>query len=413
MQLTDRDQAFLDGEFGPGAQLAMNLVCDLATAMGAESLVDIASAHVDGCFYVGDSSVDFVRTLVDGGARVAVPTTLNVGSVDLLHGLLKPLVGAGEAAKELMDLYARLGCSPTWTCAPYQVQHRPNLGQHVAWGESNAIIYANSVLGARTERYGDFVDVACAITGRAPHAGLHLAENRRATVHFDATGIPEDRSADDVLFSLVGHIVGKRADGRVPVISGLPPATSDQMKALGAAAASSGSTALFHLVGSTPEAPTLDAIAAGPDIPVVALTDADLLEAWRELSTATEGELEFVCLGTPHFSLQEFVAFHHALRGRSIASNVRLVISTSRRTLEEVDAAGIYAELIKSGVEVVVDTCTYNSRVLGPMTGVVMTNSAKWAWYGPMNIGAEVIFAGLGACVDAAVTGKVPENAFC
>ena len=412
LQLSDRDRQFQRGDFGPGAALAMNLVCDLARAMRAESLIDISSAHVDGCFYVGDSSVDFVRTLVSGGAKVSVPTTLNVGSVDLLHSRLQPLVGAGDAAVELMDLYGQLGCAATWTCAPYQVQHRPSLGQHVAWGESNAIIYANSVLGARTERYGDFVDIACAITGRAPYAGLHITENRRASVEFDASKLPNSHYSDDVLFALIGRIVGKRADGRIPMITGLPEATSDQMKALGAAAASSGNTALFHLVGSTPEAPDKESISAGADIPVVTVNDTDIREAWAELTTAGRGDLEFVCLGTPHFSFQEFAQLHQELNDRKVADNIRLVVSTSRHTLEEVQGAGLYESLIRSGTEIVVDTCTYNSRVLGPVTGTVMTNSAKWAWYGPMNIGADVLFAGLSACVDAAVRGRVPEHVF-
>ncbi len=189
--LSEADWAYLNGEHGPGAQLAMRVLVAVAKSMDAPTLVDVHSAHVDGCLYVGSVSIDFVRALVDGSARVSVPTTLNVGSVDLRH----PQYWNGPEelatkARTLMDLYAQLGCTPTWTCAPYLLANRPTLGQHIAWGESNAIVFANSVLGARTQRYGDFVDIAAAIVGRAPFAGLHTDEGRRGQILIDVTALP-------------------------------------------------------------------------------------------------------------------------------------------------------------------------------------------------------------------------------
>ena len=410
MQLTESDRGALNGAAGPGVQLAMKVVCGLARAMGADRLIDVSSAHVDGCFYVGPTSIDFVRRLVDGGATVAVPTTLNVGSVDLLNRDLRPLAfGAGPAAAELMSLYGQLGCAQTWTCTPYQLPGRPEFGAQIAWGESNAIVFANSVLGARTNRYGDFVDIAAAVTGRAPSAGLHLDENRRADIHFRLGRLPRHWYEDDSLFALLGHLIGARAGSRTPVITGIDSADEDQLKALGAAAASSGSVALFHLVGVTPEAPTFAAVTTAGPLETVDLGEADLLAAWRALCSVPDGAvLGGVCLGTPHFSIAEFAALIRELAGRAVDPRVPFVVSTSRSTVAELDARGWRATLADAGVRIVTDTCTYNSRVLGDIDGAVVTNSAKWAWYGPANIGAEVVFARLADCVTAGVEGVLP-----
>ena len=235
----------------------MRVVLAVAASMGASRLVDIESAHVDGCLYVGSVSIDFAQALVDGGARVSVPTTLNVGSVDLLHP--RNWNGTDELAdnaRTLMSLYTALGCQPTWTCAPYLLTPRPRFGAHIAWGESNAIAFANSVLGARTQRYGDFVDIAAAVVGRAPFAGLHTDEGRLGEVLIDVTGLPADAVRRDSFFPLLGHLVGQWCGSRIPVVSGLSSATEDQLKAFGAAAASTGAVALFHIVGVTPEAHT-------------------------------------------------------------------------------------------------------------------------------------------------------------
>ena len=161
----------------------MELLVTAAPSMGADSLLDISAAHIDGCLYHGRAGVDLAVSLTEGETKVVVPTTLNVSSLDLLHpDLYRGDPESAAASRSLMDAYLAMGCQPTWTCAPYQLPERPGLGQQVAWGESNAIVFANSVLGARTNRYGDFFDICCAITGRAPSSGLHTDEGRLATV---------------------------------------------------------------------------------------------------------------------------------------------------------------------------------------------------------------------------------------
>src|SRR5580692_9900176 len=251
---------------GAGAAFAMRLLMRFAEAVDARSFIDIEAAHIDGCLYHGRASLDFAERMIELGGKVRVPTTLNVGSVDLIHPEL--FRGSDEVrvnGKRLMQAHIELGCAPTFTCAPYQTVHRPRFGAQIAWGESNAIVFANSVIGARTNRYGDFIDLVCAMTGRAPAWGLHLDENRRAEVLFQLAGFPASLAPGDALYVGVGLVVGARAGERVAAIEGLPPPRDeDQLKALGAAAASSGATALFHAIGITPEAASLaDALHGG------------------------------------------------------------------------------------------------------------------------------------------------------
>lgn len=252
LHLSASDQALLNGDEGPAAASAMQILTAFSKAVGAEALLSVSRAHIDGCLYHGQVSLDFVERLVAAGGRVRVPTTLNVGSLDLIHPelmLLRPDQLA--PARRLMKAHEELGCQPSYTCAPYQLLSRPAFGEQIAWGESNAIVFANSVIGARTNRYGDFIDLCCAVTGRAPAWGLHLDENRRGGVLFHLVGFPLSLQPTDALYVAVGLLVGERSGERVPVIEGLPPPRDeDQLKALGAAAASTGAVGLFHAVGN-------------------------------------------------------------------------------------------------------------------------------------------------------------------
>src|SRR5687767_6213611 len=262
VELEDRDRALLDGRAGEGAALAMRLVIRMAEVARASRLRDVTGAHIDSCLYHGQVGLDFAERLLAGGASVTVPSTLNVSSLDLLHPELVLLDDETRGrATRLMDAYVAMGCRPTWTCAPYQLPGRPAFGEHVAWAESNAIVFANSVLGARTNRYGDFIDICAAITGRVPDSGLHTDEGRRAGLLFRLRAIREELLDHDLLYPVLGHLLGRRGGSEVVAIEGLPPNTSeDRLKAVGAAAASSGAVALFHAIGVTPEAKN------GPDV---------------------------------------------------------------------------------------------------------------------------------------------------
>src|SRR5919106_1230272 len=304
LRLTPDEETMLAGRRGGALHLAMRILVEMAGVAGAERFIEVGSAHIDGGLYHGRAGLDFAERLASSGARVGVPTTLNVSSLDLVHpNLYRGDPDTAAAARRLMDYYVEMGCRPSWTCAPYQLPERPGFGEHVAWAESNAIVFANSVLGARTERYGDFIDICAAITGRVPDSGLHRAENRRARLLVRLVRAPQRVLDDDLLYPVLGHLVGRIAGDLVPAIEGLPPAVSeDRLKALGAAAASSGSVALFHAVGSTPEAGSLDeALDGGRAERVFDVSLHDLTMARAELTTSA-GPLGAVSVGTPHFS---------------------------------------------------------------------------------------------------------------
>ena len=390
----------------------MRLVVRAAEATGASRLIDITGAHVDSCLYHGEATVDFVERLAEGGARVRVPTTLNVGGLDLLHPeLYRGDRAVAERGRLLMDRYRALGARPTYTCAPYQLADgRPALGEQVAWGESNAIAFCNSVLGARTNRYGDFIDVAAAITGRVPDAGLHRTEERRATLVLRlAADVPPALRDADALAPVLGIVLGRRAGSTIAVIDGLPPGQSeDRLKAIGAAAASSGSVAMFHVTGSTPEARTLDdALQHGPPDTVELISLSDLREARAAVSGTDDAPLGAVSLGTPHASLAELDRYAAMLGDRGVHPAIELVISTGRDVLALAEERGIAARLRTAGAELLVDTCSYIAPILRPTSATVMTDSGKWAWYAPGNIGARAVLGSTAECIRSAIAGRV------
>jgi predicted aconitase len=273
------------------------------------------------------------------------------------------------------------------------------------------LVFANSVLGARTNRYGDFIDICAAITGRVPESGLHLDEHRLARVVFRLADLPDRLASAEVLYPVLGHLVGRAAGSRVPAIVGLAPdATEDCLKALGAAAASSGGVAMFHAVGRTPEAPTLDAALGGREAETIDVDLSDLRTARDELTTTTQGRLSAVSVGTPHFSAAEFRALAAMIEGRIVAPGIEFYVNTSRQVLAEAAAEGTLHPLRAAGVEVVTDTCTYITPILRGQSGVVMTNSGKWAWYAPGNLGVAVAFGSLEDCVASATAGRIVRD---
>ena len=404
--LTDEDQSMLRGEGGEAQALAMRVLVGMARATGARRMIDISGAHIDGTLYLGRASLDFATRLRDHGGRVAVPTTLNVSSLDLLHPDL--FLGddpTRDAALTMMRAYLDMGASPTWTCAPYQLADRPGFGDRVAWGESNAIVFANSVLGARTPRFGDFADMAAAVTGRAPEFGLYLDRHRRAGVRFDVSGIAERARLTDEFFAVLGILIGREAGAEVPAVTGIESATEDQLKILGAGAATAGAVGMIHVVGITPEAPTL-ANATGGIAPRTVRVDADAItHAYEALSSNGAENLRTVNLGTPHYSARQIARLQDLLCGRPVHPDVRLYVNTGRHVLAS--CAEIVRRLEEAGVVFVVDTCTYVTSILPAEPGVAMTDSAKWAYYAPGNLGVDVVFGSASDCVESAVAGRV------
>jgi predicted aconitase len=413
LKLTDRDRAMLDGTHGPAVQMAMSIVVQMAEVFGATELMDITAAHIDSTIYIGEAGLEFAERLANLGARVAVPTTLNVSGLDEHHWQEWPVpVEWARNAQRQMVAYQSMGCIPTWTCAPYQTQMRPGFGQQIAWGESNAIVFANSVLGARTERYPDLLDICCAIAGRVPAVGLHLTPNRAGEILMRLVDVPLLLQKDDSFYPVLGYLLGKLAQDRIPVVTGLEvQPTEDQLKALGAAAASSGTVALFHIVGVTPEAPSLDAAFQGRQpAKTMTITMEDLREARRQLTTADGCQLDMVVLGSPHFSLAEFKQLAPLLGGKHVHPDVQFLVTSSRAMTLLAKQAGHLAALEAFGGKVTVDTCILATPMLPPEIKTLMTNSAKYAYYAPGMLNAQVTFGSLADCVRSAVGGRVVRD---
>ncbi len=416
VKLSDSDQAHLSGENGPVLQFAARMVVKAAELMGAGELIDVSFVHIDACHYYGQAHVDFARMVIEGGAKVAVPSWTNTVPVSVELPDMRPPDKSPEflnGARELMTLYERMGCRPVWTCAPYQLPGGPGLGDQIVGSESNAVTYYNSAVGARTNKYGDFLDVCCALMGRVPNAGLHKAENRRGQILFRlADDVSDELRAQEMLAHVLGHCVGKAAGSAVPVIEGLPEQTTlDSLKAISAATAASGGAALFHAAGVTPEAPDLEAAFQRQEPErKVELSIRELRAARDDLSTARPGPLEMVALGTPHFSFTEFARLAKLMDGETVSPGLIMYVSTSRHVRELIAQKGWLEQLERAGIRVVVDTCTYFTPAVRGAKGRVMTNSAKWAYYAPGMLPVEVCFGSLEDCVRSAIAGEVRRD---
>ncbi|MDE2770619.1 MAG: aconitase X catalytic domain-containing protein [Bacteroidota bacterium] len=414
MNLTPSDKADLHGERGKARQMAMRILVRMLPAFGGREFLDITAAHIDSSLFQGDATLEYAERLSNWEARVVVPTTLNVSGVDE-HGWRQWAVPADWAEKSIrqMAAYKSMGCKPTWTCAPYQESVRPAMGQQVAWGESSAVIFINSVLGARTARYPDLLDICAAITGRAPAAGLHLAENRRGQLLYSLKNVPVGLQEDDSFYGVLGHFIGADAGMQVPVIEGFEVhLDEDNLKALGAAMASSGATALYHVIGVTPEAPTMDAAFDGM-LPVrkVDVTMEKLRAARKELTTADGELLDIVALGSPHFSLGEFAALSSLVEGKRKCDRVKFLVTASRIVRALAKKAGYLEPITQFGGTVTVDTCILTSPMLPGSINTLMTNSAKYAYYAPGLLGTRVVFGSLEDCVRSAISGQIETDA--
>jgi predicted aconitase len=407
LSLSAEERAIAAGESGAGAAMAMRIVAESARLLGAARLIPIVSAHIDGALYHGDSGTLFAERLVEGGAKVSVRATLNVGALDLT-GCSRVRLAEPERgmARRMMEAYRALGCETSWTCAPYQAGHRPAFGADVAWGESNAVAFCNSVLGARTNRYGDFLDIACAIAGRAPDYGLHRPENRRPKIRFDLSALDPDFLGLEIAWPILGSLYGREIGDAVGIVTGIEKDPGeDALKAFGAAAASSGAVGLFHVEGVTPEAKAGLARHDGLDAEI-RVTDEMARAAQARLSTAARPDrIDAVAIGSPHLSLTEFEALERLLAGRRLA--VPIHACTGRHVLPELERRGSRKALETAGVVIVADTCVVVTPILEPLEGgVLMTNSGKFAHYAPANTGYAVLYASLADCVESAVVGR-------
>ncbi|MNS11086.1 hypothetical protein D3C72_426180 [compost metagenome] len=415
IRLTEHDRALLDGRHGKAAQMAMQIVLRMAELQGADQLVDVTQAHIDGCIYTGPASLRFARQLVQWGAKVRVPTTLNSISVDQRRWRELGIDPAlGEPASALGDAYMAMGAQLSFTCEPYLLDTAPKAGEQIVWAESNAVVYANSVLGARTLKYPDYLDICIALSGRAPLIGCHLDAQRKARLQIELPALGE---LDDAFYPLLGYHIGALAGSRVPLVLGLEKRkpSLDDLKAFGAAFATTSAAPLFHIAGVTPEAiDPAQVLDADISIAVEKIRLKDLLRSWRELNSARDNRVDVVSLGNPHFSLSEFAHLARLCRGRQRHPDVVLAITCGRAVLEQAREAGHIAVIQAFGATLVTDTCwcMLGEPVIPLAAENLMTNSGKYAHYAPGLVGRKVHFASLAECVDAACTatasGRLP-----
>ncbi|MBD3763824.1 MAG: DUF521 domain-containing protein [Rhodobacterales bacterium] len=404
LDLTPDDRAMLDGAQGEATAQAMRIICAMAANQGATRLISVTRGHIDGCIYASPANLTFAEKMADMGARVRIPTTMNAISVDHANWRAQGVPPRfGGPAQRLADAYVRMGCQPTFTCSPYLLDTAPAAGEAIAWAESNAVIYANSVPGARTAKHPDFLDLFIAMTGRAPLAGVYLDEPRQARRILDVDLPP---GIDAAFWPLIGWLAGRAAPDRIPLLRGLVPAQprTENLRALCAAFGTTSAAPMLHVQGVTPEADRL-----APQADHARITRADMAAGWRMLNDGPE-QVDLVAIGSPHASLPECRALADALAGRAVA--VPTILTVGRAVLAQARDDGTLARLQAAGVQVLPDLCwcSISEPVFPPGTRALMTNSGKYAHYGPGLSGRAVRFGGLAACAEAAVTGRAPQT---
>lgn len=400
LPLTPADRAMLEGGDGEAPKLAMEIVLEMAALQGAQDLVSVTRVHIDGCIYASPANLVFAEKVAAMGARVKVPTTMNAISVDHdnWHHQGVP-ADFGEPASRLADAYVEMGARPSFTCAPYLLETPPVEGELIGWSESNAVIYANSILAARTVKHPDFFDLCIALTGRAPRSGVYLDAHRTARRVIE---VRPPETYNDAFWPMLGWLAGRLAPDRIPLLLGLEASTpsEDDLKALCAAFGTTSAAPMLHIAGVTPEGSK----APHPDADHVWLTETDLKTAWQQFNAGPE-QIDLVAIGSPHASLSECRHFADCLGDRDVTTAT--IITLGRDVLTAAQAEGVITRLRASGVQVFPDICWCSicEPLFPPTAQVLMTNSGKYAHYAPGLSGRAVRFGSLADCADAAVSG--------
>lgn len=384
---------------------------------GAKKLIDVSKAHIDGCAYNGEASILFPREMARDGSQVSIPTTMNAISIDKRRYNTAGIDADFEEKGNQVTLeHEKMGVQPTYACTPYLLPGAPEFGEHIAWAESNAVVFANSVIGARSNRYGDFMDLCIALTGRAPLSGYHLDEERLGTIHIRLNDIEQ---IDSFFYPILGYLIGHRAGKGVPVIEGLNHEPDhDDLKAFGAALATSGAVGMFHIVGVTPEAPTVEA-AFGNRKPseVWHITKEELTETWQKLKPADNDRLDLILMGSPQLSLDEFKQINEFVMDKEIHPDVKLILTTNRYAYDAAEKMGYIDEIKRFGAEIITDSCLCMIRpfiesYVQKNSCKIMTNSGKFVHYGPALLNKDdVSISSTMDCLRSAVLGYTSVSA--
>jgi hypothetical protein len=394
MHLTNLEEKMLAGEEGYAVQKNMQILTALGDIFGADKMIPVSSVQVAGVSYynLGDAGLEYLETLADKGAKCRVNTTLNPAGMDLENW--RELGIDEEFARkqdQVIQAFVRMGVTASCTCTPYLVGNEPGRGDHIAWSESSAVTYANSVLGAMTNREGGPSALAAGITGRTPSYGMHIEENRKPQVRVKVDArlmaVPD--------FGALGYAVGKKIGPKIPLFEGIEGAHVEQLKSLCASIATYGGTALFHAQDSTynqKEAPK----------ETLTITRADIEGALRALNDEA-AEVDFVALGCPHCTLEEIKTIAELLEGKRVTRE--FWICTARQTMKEAEKMGYAQSIRTAGAKFACDTC----MAVAPLKGrfkVLATDSAKACYYGRGTNDFKTRIGSIEECVNAAVTGK-------
>ncbi len=388
MKLTKEEQEMLDGKHGNAVRKSMRILVSLGEIFGAEKLIPVKSVQISGVSYdnLGDAGLEFLEEMARDG-KVKVPTTLNPAGMDMENwkalGIPEDFA---EKQIKVIEAFEKMGVRTTCTCTPYFVGNRPGLGDHVAWGESSAVTFANSVLGARTNKEGGPSTIAAALTGKTPAYGLHLDENRKAGILVNVKAMLDK----PMKFGALGYVVGKVLKGRVPLFRGIPKASEDELKSLSASIVTYGGAPLFHIEGITPEK---------VDIPpeTMEVTEDDIKKGIGELNDTDDAE--FIFIGCPHCSIEELRAIAGFLKGKTVKKE--LWIGVARPIKKKADSEGISTIIEESGAKFACDTC----HVVAPLKGrfrTIATNSAKGVFYGRGRNNFRTVFRDMEGCLRMA-----------
>ena len=370
LKLTKEEREMLEGKHGKATTKAMEIITTLGEIYGAERLIPVSSVQIAGVSYnnLGEAGLEYLSEMAEDG-QTRVLTTLNPAGMDMeewkKHGISEDFA---KNQQRVVDAFEKMGVITTCTCTPYLIGNLPHYGEHIAWAESSAVCFSNSVIGALTNREGGPSALASALTGKTAEYGLHLQENRVAQVKYEVK--TELKETDD--FGLLGYVIGERTGKTIPYITGIDYATTEQLKSFSASVATYGGVAIFHMEGNTPNRTSI------PEKTEV-ITRDDLNRARTELDD-TEADIDFISVGCPHASIKEIATIAEMLDGKQVTDGKTVWITTAKPTKDLAIKMGFYDKIEKAGAFLVADACCAVAPLKGRFTGL-MTDSAKACYY--------------------------------
>ena len=407
IHLSNSDKKMLAGDNGKALKIAMEVLCLMAAAQNADKLIDVSRGHIDGCILAHDANLHFAEKMLDMGASVIIPTTINAISVDRENWKSQGVApDLGGKASRLADAYVKMGAYPTFTCAPYLLNSIPVKGEAIGWSESNAVIYANSVIGARTQKHPDYLDLFIAMTGRTPNTGVYLEENRKPVCEIQVT-LP--LNFDDAIWPMIGWLAGHKSPNGIPVLNGLENISinNDALKALCAAFGTTSAAPMLHIKGHTPEGE----LSTTEDAKSKIIMPSDLYDLWQNFNTGSN-KIDLVAIGSPHASTTECMQFLDLLMHKNEKVIVPTILTVGRETLSKLEDQGYLSQFSQLSVQVVPDICwcSITEPIFPSKTEALITNSGKYAHYGKGLTGRNVRFGSLESCVNASINGCVDNE---